>query len=212
MALAAPLVLRRLTRMATMGFAGRCWVRWQRFASLTLGAGASAPVRAVVRAAYWAGVRDALESLTLAERERLIEVHRMDRNERGDAITAHAAVVNGVRRCRRQLDAIEDVQRAGEPEHRHAGGARRLARLRAELAYLAGEGRPDVCALAGPARTLVPESAMRPSQSTAKEDDDVGIESDARREWYADNEERVNQLRERQQKQLPADDNEIGED
>lgn len=194
-----------------MGYAGRLVVRFQRWAALTLGTG-TGTAHGLMRAAYMQGARDALDAVMLAERERLAEVYRTQRTDRGDTVAQHAAIANGIRRCIRQAEALARLRREGASEAAQVGGARRLARLRAELAYLAGEGRPDACSLAGPGRAPVAASAFGMSQSTDKEDDDVGIESDPRREWYADDGERADQLREQRQKQLHQPDEQIPED
>ena len=186
-----------------MGFAGRLWARWRRWAGLSVSDPHSA---AVLHAAYLRGARDALDSLALGERERLICVYRdSNGSERPDAVLAHKAVSAAIKRAQRQIDAMEESRRAGKPEESWCGGARRLANIRRELSYLAGEGWPEPVDLPWPPR-LNPrddgrlrlargaasqrQATGQPTSSAGQPTGDPGdplddSELDPGREWYA---------------------------
>lgn len=118
-------------RGKAFGFAARCAVRWARWARLSIGA--TPPP--VIPATYWAGVRDTLEALALAERERLARAYRHgDAAERADAQLEWDAVREAIGRARRDVEALTTSGKL-----RDAG---RVPLLLAELAYVRGEGRP----------------------------------------------------------------------
>jgi hypothetical protein len=118
-------------RGKAFGFAARCAVRWARWARLSIGP----KPPPVIPAAYWAGVRDTLEALALAERERLVRSYRHgDNAERADAQLEWDAIREAIGRARRDVDALTTTGVL-----RDAG---RVPMLLAELDYVRGEGRP----------------------------------------------------------------------
>lgn len=182
--------------MTALGFCGRLWVRWVRWAGLSMGERRD-PAAVLVRAAYLRGAQDALDALVLAERERLMAVYRKHQGcERPDAVLAHRAVADAVRRGRKQIGSMVQQQGAGRAPHTWCGGERRLRDLNRELSYLQGEGRPQAADVPWPARMnprtdgrLPADAGARgwgdgPSQPTSgKENGDD--EGDSGFEWYA---------------------------
>jgi len=162
--------------------------RWIRWARLTLGSEHDA--HPIVHAAYLRGALDALDALALAERERYCVMHKNgDQSAKGDAVLAHSLLNEAVRRAKGQSSTLIS------PHERRAIGERRMQRLRAELSYLCGEGRPDALDLPAPgrgryregARFTVPSPSTEASSSTDKSNDK---DNHDRCEWYADNDER----------------------
>lgn len=189
--------------MAVLGFCGRLWVRWSRWALLSLGSSDRRDAATViVRAAYMRGAQDALDALVLAERERLITVYRKNIGcEKPDAVLAHHAVADAVRRSRKQIESMANMQAAGRAPQTWCGGERRLRDLNRELSYLQGEGRPQAADVPWPSRMNPTadgrlhagaescgwsEAASRSTgtgQPTNREDENV--EGDSGSEWYA---------------------------